>query len=222
MSQSNAQSSKVIKDITWYGQAAVSIQNGDQKIFIDPYELPIDDEADIILITHSHGDHLSIADIKKVSKSGTTIVCPNDCRADIENAGYKNIVTVTPGDIIKIDGTEILAVPMYNVVKTKFHPKENKWCGYIIDIKGVKIYHAGDTERIPEMKDMECDIALLPLGQTYTMNSVEEAAEAALDTGADIVIPIHYGMYEGTKEDALKFKSLLSGKLEVVILEAAK
>jgi L-ascorbate metabolism protein UlaG (beta-lactamase superfamily) len=91
--------------------------------------------------------------------------------------------------------------------------------GYIVEIDGVKVYHAGDTERIPEMKNIDCDIALLPLGQTYTMNSVEEAAEAALDTGAEVAIPIHYGMYEGTKEDAEKFKELLDGKMKVVILE---
>ena len=69
------------------------------------------------------------------------------------------------------------------------------------------------------MKNLNCDIVLLPLGQTYTMNSVEEASEAALDTGAEIAIPIHYGMYEGTKEDAVKFKELLEGKMEVVILD---
>jgi L-ascorbate metabolism protein UlaG (beta-lactamase superfamily) len=105
------------------------------------------------------------------------------------------------------------------VVKTNYHPKENNWIGYIIDVDGVLVYHAGDTERIPEMRNMIVDIALLPLGQTYTMNSVEEAAEAAIDINPSIAVPIHYGMYEGSVEDALKFKELLAGKVEVVILE---
>jgi L-ascorbate metabolism protein UlaG (beta-lactamase superfamily) len=108
-------------------------------------------------------------------------------------------------------------VPAYNVVKTNYHPKGNKWVGYILTIDGVKIYHAGDTERIPEMQEFTCDIVMLPLGQTYTMNSVEEAAEATLDVQAKIAIPIHYGMYEGTVEDAKKFQELLKNKVQVVI-----
>ncbi|MBM3437493.1 MAG: MBL fold metallo-hydrolase, partial [Bacteroidetes bacterium] len=109
------------------------------------------------------------------------------------------------------------AVPAYNVVKTKFHPKSNKWLGYILELEGKKIYLAGDTERIPEMKAIACDIALLPLGQTYTMNSVEDAAEAAKDVKAGIVIPIHYGLYEGTQADSARLKKLLEGFAEVIL-----
>lgn len=218
-SQINAQPMETVEKITWYGQAAVCIETGDKLIYIDPYQLPDVDKADFILITHSHGDHLSIEDISMIATEKTLFVCPHDCKEDLEAAGYSHILSVAPGDKINIEGTEILAVPMYNIVKSNFHPKQNKWTGFIVDVDGVKIYHAGDTERIPEMKNLVCDIALLPLGQTYTMNSVEEAAEAAIDTGADIAIPIHYGMYEGTEEDALKFKKLLDGKIEVVILE---
>jgi L-ascorbate metabolism protein UlaG (beta-lactamase superfamily) len=216
--QLSAQTMKTVEKITWFGQAAVSIDNNGQKIFIDPYQLLVDDAADLILITHSHGDHLSVEDVKMVVTSKTQFICPHECEAKLLEAGFKNIITIAPGEIVIIDGTEITAVPMYNVVKTNYHPKENGWIGFIVNVDGVKIYHAGDTERIPEMKDLDCDIVLLPLGQTYTMNSVEEAVEAALDTGAEIAIPIHYGMYEGTKEDALKFKELLDGQLEVVIL----
>jgi L-ascorbate metabolism protein UlaG (beta-lactamase superfamily) len=218
-SQINAQLMETIEKITWYGQAAVSIENGEQLIYIDPYQLPAVDKADIILITHSHGDHLSMEDISKIATVETSFVCPHNCKAVLLEAGYEHIFAVSPGDKISIKGTEILAVPMYNIVKANYHPKENLWTGYIVDVDGVKVYHAGDTERIPEMKGLDCDIALLPLGQTYTMNSVEEAAEAALDTGADIAIPIHYGMYEGTKEDALKFIKLLEGKIKVVLME---
>jgi len=209
---------KTMEKISWHGQAAISIENGEQKIYIDPYKLKHEDKADLILITHSHGDHLSADDIAMVATENTKFVCPHNCIAPLEDLGYRNITGVAPGDRIVVDGTEILAVPMYNIVKTNFHPKENKWTGYIIDVGGVKVYHAGDTERIPEMKEVECDIVFLPLGQTYTMNSVEEAAEAALDTGAEIAIPIHYGLYEGTKEDALRFKELLAGKMDVVIM----
>ena len=208
--------------ITWYGQAAVKIDNDGQIIFIDPYHLISEDKADVILITHSHGDHLSIADIKRISDNETRFVCPDDCGKFLQEEGYENILIVSPGEKVTIDGTEIEAVPMYNMVKVNYHPAENGWTGYVIDVKGTRVYHAGDTERIPEMKDINCDIALLPLGQTFTMNSVEEAAEAALDTGAEIAIPIHYGMYEGSKEDAQQFKKLLEGKIQVVILTPEK
>jgi L-ascorbate metabolism protein UlaG (beta-lactamase superfamily) len=118
-----------------------------------------------------------------------------------------------------VGNIQIEAVPAYNIVKTNYHPKEKKYVGYIITVEGVRIYHAGDTERIPEMKEFTCDIVLLPLGQTYTMNTVEEAAEAALDVKAKFAIPIHYGMYEGKMEDAIKFAELLKDKIQVVIQE---
>lgn len=218
----NAQHMEAIEKITWYGQAAVRIDNGEQIIFIDPYQLSSELKADVILITHSHKDHLSIPDIKRIAEEETQFVCPYDCEEILKQEGFENITAVSPGDIINIDGTEIEAVRMYNLVKTQYHPMENNWTGFIIDVEGTRIYHAGDTERIPEMKSIECDIAMLPLGQTYTMNSVDEAAEAALDTGADIAIPIHYGMYEGSIENAREFEELLEGKIKVYILDPGR
>ncbi len=218
----NAQHMETLEKIRWHGQATVSIDNGGQIIFIDPYQISSDKKADLILITHSHQDHLSIPDINRIADEETKFICPYDCEEELEDAGYKNIMPVSPGDKINIDGTEIEAVPMYNVVKTQYHPMENAWTGFVVNINGTCIYHAGDTERIPEMKNIECDIAMLPLGQTYTMNSVEEAADAALDTGAEIAIPIHYGMYEGSLEDARKFQELLEGKIKVFILDPGR
>jgi L-ascorbate metabolism protein UlaG (beta-lactamase superfamily) len=89
-------------------------------------------------------------------------------------------------------------------------------------MSGRRVWHAGDTERIPEMKTFNADIALVPLGQTYTMGSVQEAAEAVLDSGASIAIPIHYGMYEGSSSDADTFATLLAGRVRVEILKQQK
>lgn len=217
-----AQPMKTVNKISWYGQAAVSIEHMGKHVFIDPLNIPDGKAADLILITHAHGDHLSLSDIEKIYGEETVIVCPYDCKEILKDNGYSNIIPVSPGDDIEASGFPVEAVPMYNIVKSRYHPQENNWTGFIIDIGGTRVYHAGDTERIPEMKKMECDIAMLPLGQTYTMNSVREAADAALDTEAEIAIPIHYGMYEGSKDDAREFKRLLKGSVRVVILDRAK
>jgi L-ascorbate metabolism protein UlaG (beta-lactamase superfamily) len=204
---------EMVKNIHWIEQACIKIEKAKMKIYIDPLAIQKTDKANIILITHTHGDHYSIDDINKATGPNTLIIGPADCNY----TGSAKFITLKPGESYKTRNVKIKAVPAYNVVKTDFHPKSNNWVGYLITIDGVTIYHAGDTERIYEMKDFSCDIALLPLGQVYTMNSVEEAAEAAKDVKAKIAIPIHYGLYEGTAEDALKFKSLLEGQIKVVI-----
>jgi L-ascorbate metabolism protein UlaG (beta-lactamase superfamily) len=208
---------EMVEKIHWLGQAAVKIDTGSQTIYFDPHKIKKTDKADIILITHSHSDHFSIPDISKITTKSTVFVAPKDCVKDLGEMGKNKVMVLEPGMNTTIGDILIEAVPAYNVVKTKYHPKENKWLGYILTINGVRIYHAGDTEKIPEMKDFTCDIAMLPLGQTYTMNSVKEATEAAMDVQAKIAIPIHYGIYEGTEADAKEFKKLLQGKVDVII-----
>ena len=208
---------ELIDRIQWLGQAAVKIETNGITIYIDPYLIRQKDKANYIYITHSHYDHLSPDDIKKVVTKNTRIFAPYDCVPKLIDWGYHHVTGIEPGYSEEFDNFRMEAVHAYNINKTTYHPRGNKWLGYILTIEGQRIYHAGDTERIPEMKDIRCDIALLPIGQTYTMNSVEEAAEAALDVKAKIAIPIHYGLYEGTKEDSLKFKELLSDKVEVLI-----
>ena len=210
---------EMVKNIHWLGQAAVKIVAGGKVIYMDPYQISDQDKADIILITHSHRDHLSTNDISKIYKKDTRFIAPKDCEKAIGDLFKTDVTVLEPGMSTKIGDILIEAVPAYNVIKTQYHPKNNRWVGYILTIEGVRIYHAGDTERIPEMKNFTCDIAMLPLGQTYTMNSVEEATEAAMDIKAKIAIPIHYGMYEGTAEDAKKFKKILEDKVKVIIKE---
>lgn len=210
---------KMLANVHWLGrQASVKIDAGDKTVYIDPFQIEKEShDADIILITHSHKDHLSPADIAKISNPDTVFIATKSCLERLKKDHKNKIMVSAPGMKTKIGDILITAVPAYNVVKTRFHPKKNNWVGYVLTIDGVRIYHAGDTERIPEMKTFSCDIALLPLGQTYTMNSVEEAAQAARDVKAKIVIPMHYGMYEGTAADAQKFKDLLKGQMRVVI-----
>ena len=212
----------IAEKILWTGQASVKIPGLGANIYVDPLKIKAEDKADIVLITHSHDDHLSLSDLKKVCCDQTTILAPKDVASKIKNIPQKETLIVAPGDTVSINNVKIEAVPMYNIKKTNYHPKSKNWVGYLINGNGITVYHAGDTERIPEMKNIQCDIALLPLGQKYTMNSVEDAAESAKDVGAKLAIPIHYGLYEGTTKDAVKFKELLAGHMTVILLDKQK
>ena len=202
--------------IGWLGQATVRIHHNGKVIYIDPYQLKAMDKADLILITHDHNDHLSLPDIAKIAGAETPIVVAAAGREKLEQAGYKNIQTASPGSEITVMDLMISAVAAYNITKP-MHPKNKGYVGYVIDFGGIRVYHTGDTERVPEMKAIRCDIILVPLGQKYTMNSVEDAVEAVLDTGASVAIPIHYGLYEGSAEDAQKFTELLISKNVTVL-----
>ncbi len=215
---SKSNGAKFFNNFHWYGQSSFHINTENLQIYIDPYKLPNDTpEADIIFITHSHQDHFSIQDIDMISNAETIFVAPESCKKSLMSVGISNFQLVNPGDTITINNIPVTVVPAYNIIKTQYHPRENNWVGYIINLNGLKIYHAGDTERIPEMKDIDCDIALIPIGQTYTMSSVEEAVQAIIDINPKVAIPMHYGIYEGTDDDAMEFKKLLDGKIKVLL-----
>ena len=200
------------QNIHWLGHDTFRIE-GEQVIFTDPFQIKKKDKADIILITHEHRDHCSPEDVKKIQGPDTIIVAPSDCAAKLQG----NVKVIKPGDKIEIKGVTIEAVPSYNTNK-QFHTKDRGWVGYVFTAKGQRIYIAGDTDYIPEMKNIRADIVLLPVSGTYVMTA-DEAAQAALDIKPKVAIPMHYGSIVGTKEDAQKFAEKLKGKIEVIILK---
>lgn len=190
--------------IEWLGHAGFKIVK-EKIVYIDPFQIPeTSEKADIIFITHAHYDHCSIEDIKKIIKSSTIIVCGSDVQSKLGKVGptIKSLIT-EPEKNETVYEINFSVVPAYNMDK-QFHPKDNCWMGYIIKINCTKIYHSGDTDIIPEMKSIQTDIALLPVGGKYTMNAIQ-AVTAATIINPKLAIPMHYESIVGTKEDAEKF-----------------
>ncbi len=189
----------------------------DKIIYVDPFKIEQKyNDADYIFCTHSHYDHFSPEDIEKVKKEDTTIIVPRDIEEQARNIFNDNVVIVEPAKEYQIKDLKFKTTYAYNINK-KFHPKENKWVGYIIELNNKKYYIAGDTDNIEEIQNIECDIALIPIGGTFTMD-YKESAELANTIKADIVIPTHYGSIVGEKEDAIKFKELVKDKkVEILI-----
>ena len=200
----------MLENIKWLGHAGFKI-TGEKTVYIDPFKISETEPADIIICTHEHFDHLSIEDIKKIQTGRTVIVVTPDCYSKVSG----NVKTLAPGKSLDVDGIKIEAVPAYNINKN-FHPQQNHWMGVVLTINGKRIYHAGDTDYIPEMANLKnIDVAMLPVSGTYVMTA-EEAANAANKINPKVAIPMHYGSIVGAKEDAEKFKKLCRCKVEIL------
>jgi len=202
--------------IDFLGHSGFLISNeGGKRIAIDPY-MVADSVAsvDLILITHSHYDHCSIKDILKLARPGTSIVVSADAQSKIAHIEGANMQIIEVGDELTFGNIKIEAFPAYNI-KKDFHPKSEGWLGYLLKFEGVIVYHAGDSDKIPEMEKLtgygkhgNTFIVLLPVSGKYTMNA-EEAAEVASLLSPDYAIPMHYGSgVVGTREDAEQFVKL--------------
>jgi L-ascorbate metabolism protein UlaG (beta-lactamase superfamily) len=194
----------------WLGHSGIRI-TGTKTIVIDPYHIAGREPADIILITHEHYDHMSLEDIQKIRTDKTTFIVP------YKNAGQfaGQVIGMKPGDQIEVDAVSIQAVPAYNIGKS-FHPRERLYMGYIIIMDETSLYHAGDTDLIPEMREIKTDVAFLPVSGTYTMNA-QEAAEAAEIIRPKLAVPIHWGSVAGYRTDAEQFHRL--SQVRSMILE---
>ena len=200
----------MLENIKWLGHAGFKI-SGEKIVYIDPFKIKDTEPADIIIITHEHFDHLSQEDIRKVQAGKTVIVAPPDCYSKLTG----NIKIISPEKTLTVDGIKIEAVPAYNANK-HFHPKEKEWIGVVVTINGNRVYHAGDTDNVPEIAGIKnIDVALIPVSGTYVMDA-EEAADLANKIMPKVAVPMHYGSIIGTMADAEKFRKLCKCKAEIL------
>ncbi len=187
-------------EIQWIRHASFRIAAAEAVLYIDPWKLhAAPHDADVVFVSHSHYDHCSPADIEKVSKGETTIVAPPETLEKLASA-----TGIAPGEQISVKRITIEAVAAYNIGKS-FHPKDNNWCGAVFTIETKRIYYAGDTDLIPEMSDLrEVDVALVPVGGTYTLDG-EEAGAACKQIEPKAAIPYHWGDIVGSADDAQAF-----------------
>jgi L-ascorbate metabolism protein UlaG (beta-lactamase superfamily) len=201
----------LLNKIHWLGHDGFRI-DASKVLYLDPYQMKSTVPADIILVSHDHFDHCSPDDIQKILKKDTVIITDKASACKLTG----DVRVVQPGDRLTVLGVEVEIVPAYNTNK-QFHPKSDGKLGFIITIDGARVYHAGDTDFIPEMKKIKADIALLPVSGTYVMTA-DEAVEAALAIHPKFAIPMHYGAIVGSESDAKQFADKLKGKIEVKIL----
>ena len=207
-------------NITVNTQSSIRIE-GSKTIYIDPYKRSkAAHDADLILITHAHYDHYDEPSLRNVAGKNSFVVCPDSMFNEVNalGLGAKGSAAMEPGAEIKLDGDlegiTIKAVPAYNLNKN-FHPKANGWVGYVIKMDGVTYYAAGDTDALPELEDVKCDIAFVPIGGTYTMTA-KEAAGLINKIKPEIAVPIHYGTIVGSAKDVDTFKAAVDSSIKVV------
>lgn len=197
--------------LQWLGHASFKICNENTVIYVDPWQLKDSPgDATVVLVSHSHYDHYSAQDIAKVSGPGTKLLASVDVVQK-----EKNGEMLTPGKTIDLGGVRVSGVAAYNPGK-QFHPKANNWLGFIIEIGSKRIYYAGDTDLTNEMKSLkDIDVALLPVGGTYTLNATE-AAEATGYIKPKTAIPYHWGEIVGRREDADNFANTAEYPVQVL------
>ena len=197
-------------EITWLNHASFRLA-GTRVVYIDPWKLsgsPAD--GDVVFVSHGHFDHCSPEDVAKVRGADGVVVAPPDALGQLGGGQ-----ALAPGQALEVNGVSLTGLPAYNVGKS-YHPKANNWLGVLVELDGVRVYYAGDTDRIPEMAELkDVDLALLPVGGTYTMDA-GEAAAAADDIGAKAAIPYHYGEVVGSAEDAKKFAAAAACTVHVL------
>lgn len=203
-----------MENVNLFKHNSIKIINNNLNIYIDPFRIDVvSNDADIIFITHSHYDHFSFDDIMNIKKDTTKIVSTKDTYKEIKNYFKdEDIIIVEPNKSYNILGINFSTVRAYNVNK-EYHPIENDWVGYILNIDEKKYYIMGDTDVNEDNSNIECDVLFIPIGGKFTMN-YKEAADYTNSINPSVVIPTHYGLIVGDVDLGEKFKELINFNIE--------
>ena len=213
----------LLEALEWLGHSGFRVNVGKASIYIDPYRIAADEpKADLILITHQHYDHFSIQDLERLRKETTQVLAPPAVAERLDG----DVHSLRPGDVVETEiyGVDVRAVPAYNTSKRDgegrpFHPRDAGCLGYELNVRGERLYHAGDTDVIPEMDwVVGADVALLPVSGVHVMTALE-AAEAARRIQPTVAVPMHWGGHIGSEEDAQTFAD--AAPVDVVIMQPA-
>jgi L-ascorbate metabolism protein UlaG (beta-lactamase superfamily) len=215
----------MIDGIHWLGHDTFRLE-GSSVIYLDPFKLPSGAvPADVILVTHDHDHHLSRAAIAALVQPGTILIGPAPvvAAATAMNVEGLTLVTIAAGETLTAGTATVTAIPAYTTTKFRapgvpYHPREAGGLGYLVELDGRTIYHAGDSDLIPEMRDVHCDVALLPIGGRSTM-SADEAAAACDLIDAAVAVPMHYGDRAGDRSDAVRFAEESRIPVEILVLD---
>lgn len=195
----------MLERFTWFRQSAMRYAGDGLTVYIDPWGTGEDEPpADLILITHAHFDHLQPDEIARLRTAGTKVLAPADVAKELPG----DVTSVAPGESHEAAGLRIQTVPAYNVVEERLemHPKANAWVGYVLELGGSTYYHAGDTDALPELESLATDVAMVPIGGTYTMDA-EEAGGLVRAMSPRLAVPMHFGFVVGSPGDADRFRA---------------
>jgi L-ascorbate metabolism protein UlaG (beta-lactamase superfamily) len=209
----------MLENFTWYQQSGFRWKGEKLVLYIDPWNLKGDlPPADLVLITHAHGDHYSGEDLKRIKGQKTQFVAPADVAKELTG----NVKAVKPGERFDAAGVKLETVPAYNSdpARLQAHPRANNWVGYVIQLAGRTYYHAGDTDHLPELEKIKTDVAFVPIGNGGYVMTVEEAAALVRAMKPKLAVPMHYGFFPGVgvEADGERFKKAASG-IEVQIMK---
>jgi L-ascorbate metabolism protein UlaG (beta-lactamase superfamily) len=207
--------------ITWFAQSSFRIEHGGMRIYLDPFKIPEGEPpADVLLLTHDHGDHLSPDDIARVRGEGTTVIAGPAVAGKIDQP----FTELQPNEATSVGELSVRAVPAYTITKLRdsgepTHPRESRHVGYVFEIGDLSFYFLGDTDVIPEMNEIgPVDYAFIPVSGVFVMTA-EEAAEAAKIIQPSVAIPCHYGVVVGSADDARRFADLVPDQVRVWIMD---
>jgi len=201
--------------VTWFRQSSFRWQGEGHVVYVDPWGVQEEVPADVILITHAHHDHFQPHEIERLRTPTTKLVAPRDVADELTG----DVTAISPGQAVEANGLKIEAVPAYNTVEERLdmHPRANGWVGYLFEFGGRSYYHAGDTDALPELESLDPDVAMVPIGGTYTMDW-EEAAGFVKAMEPRMAVPMHYGFVVCSPSHAGRFKNAVA-PVPVQVLE---